>query len=217
VGKSKLGVCYLIPNHAQNAHAAADSSSLSNKVLYLYFVVEAQPSVFYRTNAYFQLPRGPLNGSFPCHIQSAHTRQSSAQSSPSLPCCPFGSHDIILAGLILDAEPIYQNHPVVQIAQCRWQSYYVGRISLVSNDLDGDAWVGCDIRFPPATLLLTTRQHHDMSGKRLCTWRKVNLLGRSQPFRVPSRARHVQWHFLHHVLTLIFSFAFLPVIKKLRI
>jgi hypothetical protein len=28
--------------------------------LYLYFVVEAQPSIFYRTIAHFQLPRGPL-------------------------------------------------------------------------------------------------------------------------------------------------------------
>jgi hypothetical protein len=135
-------------------------------------------SVFYRTNAHFH--EDPSTAAFHCHIQSAHTRQSSAQSSPSLPCCPFGSHDFILAGFILDAKPIYLNHPDVQIAQCRWQSY-AGRISLVSNDLDEDAWVGCNIRFPPAAFVvkqfitwrvLTTRQHHDMSDKRLCTWRK---------------------------------------------
>jgi len=119
-----------------------------------------------RSPRYFTVPTriskrrgGPLNGTFPCHIQSANTRQSSAQSCPSLPCCPFGSHDFILAGFILDAEPIYLNHPVVQIAQCRWQSYYIGRISLVSNDLDEDAWVGCDVRFPPATLLSNSSSH----------------------------------------------------------
>jgi hypothetical protein len=39
--QSQVRVCYLVPNHARNEHA---DNLLSNEILYLYSVVEAQPS-----------------------------------------------------------------------------------------------------------------------------------------------------------------------------